>query len=261
MISRRIAWAAASVLALTAGSAQAKGYIVTVGARAISAPPYEGSDINVVRPAAIFNVRPEDRPYRFTPPDGGTTFALFDSDHFSIGPMARFRYKRKSTGDLTGLRELKWAAEPGAFVDIYPVKWMRLRGEARHGVGGHKGLVADAGVDLIYTGQKWDFSFGGRTGWGDKEYIDDYFGVTALEAQRSPKITRAYSPEGGRRYAGLELAAAYNVDRHIQIKGDIGYRRLAEKAADSPIVAVAGARDQYLGSIGVSYSFGVGRRR
>lgn len=259
MIDKRFAWAGLA-LAGVAGSAEAKGYIVTVGARVATAPPYEGSEVYIFRPFPTLSVRRADTPYRFVPPDGGSTFALFDSKHVTFGPMARFRYKRKSTGDLTGLREIKWAAEPGAFVDIWPTEWLRLRAEGRRGVTGHSGLVGDAGIDLVYTGQKWNFSVGGRAGWGNGKYIDEYFGVTPLEAARSPKITRAYMPSGGRRYAGLELAAAYNLDRHWQVKGDLGYKRLAEKAGDSPIVAIAGSRDQYSSSLGVSYSFGVGTR-
>jgi outer membrane protein len=259
MILRRFAWAGL-LLAATAGAAQAKGYIITLGARVATAPPYEGSDVYVFRPFPTLSLRPASSPYRFSPPDGGTTFTLIDTQHFEFGPMARFRYKRKSTGDLTGFRELKWAAEPGAFVNIWPTNWLRLRGEARHGVAGHHGFVGDTGIDLVYTGKKWDASLGGRAGWGDSKYLNEYFGVTAQDAARSPLINRTYMPGGGRRYAGLEFAAAYNLDRHWQIKGDIGYRRLAEKAGDSPIIAIAGSRDQYLSSLGISYSFGVGTR-
>jgi outer membrane scaffolding protein for murein synthesis (MipA/OmpV family) len=42
------------------------------------------------------------------------------------------------------------------------------------------------------------------------------------------------------------------------VRGAFGYPRLAETAGDSPIVDIAGSRNQYLGTIGVSYSFNLG---
>ncbi|HTI66924.1 MAG TPA: MipA/OmpV family protein [Caulobacteraceae bacterium] len=257
MSAKTILLCASAFSLLAAGAAQAKAWVVTIGGRLNTAPPYEGADHNINRPSPTLSVRPADRPYRFTPPDGGTTFALIDTDHFTFGPMARFRYKRGAEGNLQGLHEIKWAAEPGAFLDIWPTKWLRARGELRHGVGGHTGFVADLGGDLVYTGKRWDASIGPRMGWGDRNYLNEYFGVTALEAARSPLIDRAYAPTAGRRYTGVEVAGAYHLDSRWTVKFDAGWRRLADRAADSPIVQVAGDTTQVLGSVGVSYSFGV----
>jgi MipA family protein len=253
--------AALAVLALTAGAtaSEAKDWTVSVGARAKTAPPYEGSDNYVVRPAFSFSVRSADRPYRFTPPDAGISFSLIDNDRFELGPMVRFRSKRKNTGVLTGLDKVKWAAEPGGFVDVWPASWLRLHGEARHGFGGHSGLVGDVGVDLVHRGTKWDLSVGGRTGWGDGEYLREYFGVSAVEAARSPLIGAAYDPGGGgRRYTGAVVSGAYHFSKRVRINGDLGYRRLADRAGNSPIVSISGSRDQYSGSIGATYSFDIG---
>lgn len=241
-----------------APSAEAKDYVASIGARVTSSPPYEGADHNVSRVAPTISLRPADRPYRFTPPDGGATIALFDSEHFSLGPIVRIRYERRTTGDLAGLNPIKWAAEPGVFAEVWPVGWLRTRGEVRRGVNGHQGLVADVAADLIHTGKRWDFSAGPRVGWGDDRYIDKYFRVTAAEAARSPLVSGPYAPTAGRRYAGVEFAAAYRLTKRWQIKGDIGYRKLAKKAADSPIVRVAGGDTQWLGSLGLSYSFNLG---
>lgn len=247
---------AAGVFAMVGGApVQAKEWVATVGARVTSSPPYEGAGYNVARPSPTINLRPADRPYRFSPPDGGATVALFDTDHFSIGPVVRIRYNREITGKLAGFREIDWAAEPGGFVDIWPTRWLRGHAEVRKGVGGHTGLVADLGGDLVYTGSKFDASIGPRLGWGDQKYLNRYFGVTPAEALLSPLVSRPYTPTAGRRYTGLSVAAAYHLDRHWTVKADFGFRTLADKAANSPIVRVAGATDQYLASVGLSYSF------
>lgn len=257
MIIKNTVIAATALTLLSGGAAHAKAWIVSVGGKTTTQPPYEGADHNIVLPSPTFSVRPADRPYRFTPPDGGTTVALIDTDHFVFGPMSRFRYKRDAVGDLRGLREIKWAAEPGVFVDIWPTRWLRGHAELRHGVGGHTGFVADVGGDLVYTGAKWDASIGPRFGWGDRSYLNRYFGVTAAEAARSPLVNSAYAPSAGRRYTGVELAGAYHFDEKWILKFDVGYKRLADKAANSPIVSIAGDTDQYSGSVGLSYSFGV----
>jgi MipA family protein len=258
-VSKTILAMGAAVAALGfSGAAQAKDWTVTAGVRTSSFTPYEGADHNIIRAFPTFNVRPADRPYRFTPPDGGTTFALIDTDHFVLGPMARFRYKREDSKELKGLRELDWAAEPGVFVDFWPTNWLRGRAEVRHGVGGHDGFVADFGADLVYTGQRFDASIGPRIGWGDRKYLEEYFGVTPQEAARSPIINRAYSPDAGHRYTGVEVAGAYHVTQRWTVTADFGYRRLASEAANSPIVELTGDADQYSGSLGVSYKFNVG---
>jgi outer membrane scaffolding protein for murein synthesis (MipA/OmpV family) len=249
--------AGAAAALLLAPASQARPWVVSMGARVNAGPPYEGADHDILLPSPTFSVRPAERPYRFVPPDGGTTFALIDTDHVVLGPMARFRYKRASAGDLRGLRPIKWAAEPGAFLDLWPVKWLRVRGELRHGFGGHKGFVADAGADLVHTGGRWDASIGPRVGWGDDAYLNEYFGVTPEEAARSPLVNRPYNPSAGRRYTGVELAGAYHLDPRWIVRFDAGWRRLSDKAAHSPIVQAGGDADQVMGSLGVSYSFGL----
>jgi outer membrane protein len=248
-----------AAFSLLASAAHAEGWIVSIGGRVSVAAPYEGADHYVMSPSPTLSARRADRPYRFTPGDGGTTFALIDTDHFVFGPMARFRYRRGDEGSLTGLRKVKWAAEPGAFMDIWPVDWLRLHGELRHGVVGHTGLVGDAGADLVVMGDKWDASIGPRFGWGNKTYMDRYFGVTPLEAARSPLIASAYEPGSGRRYTGVAVSSAYHLSDNLQVKLTAGYNKLASKAENSPIVAIAGSSHQYLASAGVSYSFGIGR--
>lgn len=244
------------------GAASAEGWTVRLGPQVGVAPPYEGADRDVLQPALVVDVRPRGAPDRFVPPDGGTTVAILSNRFIELGPLVRFREERKPTGELTGLRKVNWSAEPGAYVDLWPTSWLRGRVEGRYGVGGYQGWVGDAAMDLVFTGarrgSRWDASVGPRIGWGDQRYMRTYFGVTAAEAARSPSINEAYSPGGGRRYTGFETAVAYNFNRRWRVTADFGYQRLAHSAAASPIVRLAGSQDQYLSSLGVTYTFGQG---
>lgn len=259
MSMRKLIAAGVLALGLTPGVGMADGWVVTLGGRFTASPPYEGAGHDVFVPSPTFSLRRADSVYRFTPPDDGSSLSLLSSRYLDFGPVARFRYERGDQGQLTGLDKVGWAAEPGVFVNLWPANWLRGRVEARHGFGGHRGWVGDAGIDLIYTGPRWEASVGPRIGYGDTKYVDAYFGVSPAEAARGPTFTSIYEPKGGRRYAGIEAAVGYRVFGGLRVIGDVGYHRLAPDLANSPIVRVAGSKDQISAGVGASYSFGVGR--
>src|SRR5690349_4411656 len=92
---RLICAASVAGLACCAGVAQARDWQVSVGGQVTASPRYEGADGTKVRASPTFSIQPANRPWRFTPPDGGTSFALVSSKHLEFGPIARFRYSRK----------------------------------------------------------------------------------------------------------------------------------------------------------------------
>ncbi len=258
MTIRNLIAAGVVALGLTPGVGMAEGWIVTVGGRMTATPPYEGAGHDVFVPSPVFSLRRADSLYRFTPPDDGSSLSLLSSRFIDFGPVVRFRYRRGNEGELTGLDKVGWAAEPGAFVNLWPTNWLRGRVEVRHGVFGHHGWVGDAGLDLVYTGSRWQASVGPRIGYGDSKYVDAYFGVSPSEAARGPTFTSVYEPAGGRRYTGVEAAVGYRLVGGLRLIGDVGYRRLAQDLAESPIVRIAGSKDQLSGGVGLTYSFGVG---
>jgi len=242
-----------------ATAAHARPWEVTVGGNVSTRPRYESSDRYNISPAPTFSIHPAKRYHRFSPPGDGTTISLIETRRISIGPMARFRSSRGSGGDFVGFNKVQWAAEPGGFIDLWPTDWLRARVEIRRGIRGHQGWVGDAGLDLVYSGGKWDASIGPRVGFGDQNYMNTYFGVTPAEAARSPFIDTAFTPKEGRRYTGLSAGIAYHFDRHWKTTLTGGYQHLADNLARSPIVIATGSQHQYLGGIAVSYSFQVGR--
>lgn len=250
-------------LTLVAGAnasvARAQDWVVTLGARVRLKPLYEGSENYYLSPHPTLTIRRAGGPHRFEPHDGGSTFALIDADWITAGPMLRFRRSRDDTNEFAGLNRIGRAAEPGAFVDVWPTPWLRGRLEARHGIGGHHGWVGDSGLDLIYTGDRFSASIGPRLGFGDQKYMSTYFGVSQAEADASPKIDRAYSPTGGLRYTGATAAGSYQLDRRWRATVDLTYNRLASKPLASPVVQRLGAGHQVSVGLGLSYRFGAVR--
>ncbi len=244
-------------MAIAPTSSYATNWIVTVGGGVGVSPPYEGAGHDIVQPILTFNLRRANVPYRFIPPDGGSTIALVSKRHFVFGPMLRFRYPRGDSNRLAGLDKIGTAAEPGVFAEVWPVDWLRFRAEGRYGVTGYTGPVGDAAMDLIYTGRTWDFSLGPRYGYGGNKYMDTYFGVTPAEAERSPLIRTPYEPGQGERYLGVQAALAHNWTPRIKTTFAMGYHRLAHRAADSPVVQIAGSPNDYSAGVTLSYSFGL----
>ena len=258
--SGAVGWVAPLVLAsgfLVPHGARAEDWIVTVGARAGMVPPYEGANHDVFSGSPNISIRHADRPRRFTPPDGGNTIAVVSTRRIDFGPMVRTRYARGDTGELQGFAKIRYDVEPGLFADLWPTDWLRGRVEVRHGFFAYDGYVGDAGIDLIHTGHRWDASIGPRIGYGDANYMNTYFGVTPAEAALSPFIKTPYEPGAGERYLGLESAYSYHISDHWRTIVDFGYHRLVDRAAESPLIAIAGSRNQYSGSFGFSYSFGL----
>ena len=244
-----------------AAGARAEDWDATVGARIRIKPPYEGAESHIIGLIPVLVVRPADKPYRFTPPDGAAALALIDSQYIVAGPVLRFRGSRSDDGKFAGLTRIAVAAEPGLFVALWPTPWLRARVEERRGISGHHGWVNDAGLDLVHTAdmtkhERWDLSIGPRIGWGDASYMATYFGTTAAEALARTPRGPAYVPGAGLRYSGAAAAAAYHLDRRWTVNFDVTYNRLGSKALASPVVRAVGAGDQLSAGVGFSYSFG-----
>ncbi len=244
------------LLGLMSGSAMASDWTVTIGGRAQAVTPYEGAGHDVFVPTPAFQIRRSGTPERPVMPDDGLGLTTLSFGAISLGPVVRVRGARDAKDERTGLRDLGIAIEPGMFVNVWPTRWLRFRGEGRKGVVGHHGWIGDAGADLVLERGKWLATVGGRAGWGDVHYMNAYFGVTPAEAAASPIINTVYQPKAGLRYRGLETTLAYHWSPRWQTTANFGFHRLASAGADSPIVQAIGKRDELSGGIGVRYSFG-----
>jgi outer membrane protein len=254
-------FALAAGLAAAPAAAQDRsgGWTVTIGAGAQTFPRYPGDDVYSIHPMPIFGLRRAGTPMPLIAPDDGFGFGLLGRDSvINFGPSVGLQSARQESDVGAPVGNVPFTIEAGGFVELFPVRSFRLRGQLRQGIGGHKGLVGSLGADLVLRdADTYIFSVGPRARWADRAYQQAYFGVTPAVAARTGLAP--FAPDGGFYAYGAMAGLTYKLGRNWGARGYVGYDRLVRNAADSPIVRAYGSRDQFSGGAGLFLEFNVGR--
>jgi outer membrane protein len=258
-----IAWLILAPVA-TAASAQdnsAQGnddVRVRIGLGAQLQPKYYGGDETELGPYWDLDFARGDKEFRFEAPDDGIDIALISSDGFEAGPVGNIQRGRKNKDVGANVGKVKTTIEAGAFVQFHPIETIRVRGELRKGIGGHDGLVGDAGADFIWRdGDNYVFSIGPRVLFSNAKFQRAFFEVTPAAALATG--LPAYRPDGGMHAVAATSGLTYQFNQDIGMFGYARYERLVGDAARSPIVRQLGSRNQASAGLGLSYTFNVKR--
>lgn len=232
------------------------GYIVTISGDVQAAPRFPGSEEMSVFFYPGIDWRRVGEPERFKAPDDGISFTLYETSWFSFGPTARIIGSRnpKDDRDFVGLHKVDYTIEGGAFLEVWPVEFLRARAEIRQGFNGHEGLVGNVGLDFVQRYGAFTFSIGPRLAFGDSDFTREYFGVTPIEAALNGQVT-SFRPDGGLTSVGGLASLRYKWSEQWSTTVYGGYDRLVEDAGRSPVSRVLGSRDQYIVGAQLSYSF------
>lgn len=237
--------------------AQADTWIVTLSGNGVAQPRFPGSRDYTAFGYPSVDIRRAGDPVRFSAPDDGVSFTLFESPALRFGPVARFQAGRYYSDDrkrLFGLNDVQWTIEPGIFAEFWPTQFLRTRVELRHGIHGHHGFVGSIGADYVQPIGALTLSLGPRFQFGDDSFADKYFGVSPIEAALNGRVT-PYNPGGGFNTVGVLGAATYVFNEQWAVTGYAGYNRLVGDAGRSPIVRRLGTPDQFTFGTKISYSF------
>lgn len=231
---------------------------------------YEGSDEYRIIPGAAFRARVSGISISSR---GTYLYADVVPDHgpglnFDAGPIAGVRLNRtgKVMDDFVNrLPDRKVAIELGGFAGASikgitnPYDSLSFRLDAVKDVGSaHKSWVLTPTVDFstplsrtFYAGASLSADF------VSNRFADYYFGVTPAESVASG--LRPYNPGGGMKSWQLGLLANQSLSGDLlkgwSLFGLGSYKRLVGDVADSPLVADRGSRSQWMGALGVGYSF------
>ncbi|WP_420144600.1 MipA/OmpV family protein [Sphingobium sp.] len=250
---------------------------LTIGAGIAAIPSYEGSDDYRVMPL----VQARGKVHDFSFWTRGTSLyvdAIPDPTgtgvDFELGPMVNVRLDRTSRKQirddavrLLGKRDV--AVEVGGFVGIgktgvitsdYDNLSARIA-VAKDVAGAHGSYVVTPTVEYFTPLSPTAFVGAGLSAeYVGKKYGRTYFDISPAESAASglAPYDRAGRGSGFRRL-NFNLSAGKSLSGDLRkgwaIFGVAGYARILGKYADSPIVADAGSRNQFVGAIGVGYTF------
>ncbi|RHW18648.1 MipA/OmpV family protein [Sphingomonas gilva] len=247
---------------------------VTAGVGVVVIPDYEGSNDYRVIPGAIVRGKVSGISF-FT-----RGLALFvdvipeppgESVDISFGPMIQYRGGRSSLDSIEdprirALGETDSALEVGAWAGVsktgiitsaYDTLGARI--SYQHDViGGHDSYVITPTIEYGTPLSTTTFVGLGVTA----DYVGDDFARTYFSIAPGQSVASglpAYDADGGFKSVGGTLILGQSLSgdlRHgLGLFGLIGYNRLLGDFADSPIVSVAGSRNQWFGGIGLGYTF------
>lgn len=183
---------------------------------------------------------------------------------FIGGIDARYQFGRDSDVDsvaVAALPEIDNTIELGGFLGY---RFFGLAGrrdsltvsvDALFDVAGaHDGFALQPGVTYSApVSERLRANISLNAEYGSENFMETYFDVTPEGAAASG--LPVYGAEEGFYQLGSSLGFTYSLTDRWGVFGLVSYRRLIGDAADSPIVAIEGDENQFLGGLSLSYQF------
>ena len=182
---------------------------------------------------------------------------LLRYDNFSAGAVARYSFGRNESGDrvLEGLGNIGDTVEIGGFVR-YSHKYTTVKLELREAVGAGQGRTTYLSVNQgLHRSERLKLGLLASAIFGSGQNMQSYFGVTDAQSATSVVGLRPYNASGGLYQTDLFLGGEYSLTNHWLLGALVGYSRLLNDAADSPIVADFGDPNMLSAGIGLFYRF------
>ncbi|GGB18672.1 hypothetical protein GCM10011380_05300 [Sphingomonas metalli] len=218
------------------------------------APRYPGADNTNILP--FINIDRSRQPeFPFEAPDESGGLNLIRSNGFAIGPALNFQGSRRRRDTDGLLPKVGFTVEVGGSVQYTVNPNIRLRAEARRGIGGHKAWVGLLSADYVARdADRWLFSLGPRLTLSERKFNRAYFGVSQADSLTSG--IAPYDPKGGIQAVGAAASALRQLGSRWGVYGYAKYDRLVGDPADSPVVRRFGSRNQLSAGVALSYTFG-----
>lgn len=219
-------------------------------------PDYLGSDDYEVDVLPKFSAKFGDK---VVADNSGISVGLFRINNFTLGPVLSLSAGRKESKNaaLVGLGNVGRAVELGAVASAqingrYSFK-LRFRRAIKTG---HRGGTADAeaAIRLFDTGT-WRGAASIKGTWSGENYAESFFSVTPEQAMTSG--LPVFNASRGIRDIRGNFVLRWNFKDNWAVNGFARYDRLFGDAAQTPIVADFGSRNQFAVGWYLSYTFGL----
>jgi outer membrane protein len=254
-----------AAVALLGGAAAAQeaapepAWKVSLGAGALFKPDYEGSDEYEVDPLPDISISYRDLVFL-----RGTTLSanlltmnvLRPDGILQVGPLVRYRFGRDQDDNeaLRGLGDVDGSVEAGVFARYRVGLWSTGLSLVQDIAGGHEGMLGEAFISQdVPLSERLRASLRGSVTWASDDYMNSYFGISPAQAARSGRAP--FDADSGFKDIGLSLGLEYSLSAGWSVGGRIGYIRLLNDAADSPLVDEDGSANQFTAGVSLSYRF------
>ena len=242
--------------AQTGPATPSSGWFLTLGASGMLAPKFKGARSDVFKIAPIVSLGRYGNQARFVSRNDNISLGFIDTKNFRFGATGKFIWRRDAgtATEIAGLSPIPFGGELGGFAEVYPTEWVRIRGEVRHGIRSHDGVVGEVAADAFFdVHPKVRISGGPRVSMATARYYDAYYGVTAAESAASGLAP--YAPEGGFGSLGVGGAVTWNVTPRLTASAFGEFKRLVGPAARSSLVRQRGSVNQALIGLSTTYRF------
>jgi outer membrane scaffolding protein for murein synthesis (MipA/OmpV family) len=246
---------------------------VTIGVGAAVTPDYEGSDDYRIIPAAA--IRGKVSGFSFS--TRGSYFYVDAIPHrgaskvdLNLGPIIGLRLNKRThikdrVVDLLPSR--KTAIEAGAFAGVSiheltnPYDTLAFRLDVLHDIGSaHKSTVFSPNVEFSTpVSRKTYVSLNAGAEFVGNKYADYYYTISPADSLATGGVLPPFNADGGMKNwkAGLLVNQSITGDLlgGLSVFGTGQYSRLVGDFKRSPIVAERGSAGQWLGALGLAYTW------
>ena len=226
-------------------------------------PDYLGSDDYrfAAAPSALISFGDTERYARLVVTN--LNINLLDHESWSFGPVLNWRFGRNDVDDhvVDLMSDIDGTVEVGGFGgwtwvnEDDPRHRFSLGTEFLYDVGGeHDGYLISGSVRYFRPVLRpLTLSIGAALTYGSGDYMDTYFGVNTKDSAKSG--LGFFNPDDGFRDVRVPVMAIFSFSESLHLAGGVIYSRLLGDAADSPLVAERGSRDQFFAGIGIGFAW------
>lgn len=253
-----------AVTAAGGGAAWAQdgdGLHVSLGAAGVYRPEYKGSNDYEAAPLPFVGFRYGRGDFYVSLEGPALRANILPGGWLEAGPVLAFERGRDDDIKNSAVRRLSkidFAVNAGVFVrkrfDLAGGE-LKIGAEALTDTGEvHEGVLANVGLDYDRAlSERWSAGASLSATWGDRKYMQTYYGVSpagALASGLSP-----YAADKGLENVEFGATLRYQINDRWSGLAHGSYTRLVDSAADSPIVARQGSADQGQFALALFYSF------
>lgn len=221
-------------------------------------PEYEGAKDSRTRAMPNINLYYGDSLF-FTRMTAGANLLRYKTDQglaITAGPLLGLRHGRDQDNHaaLNGLGDIDRALDAGGFVRLRKQGWQAAVDVRQNVTNTDQGATVNfsAGYGMPLS-PKLRLRTQLDATWASSDYMKTFYGIDAAQSAQSG--IAEYEAGSGFKHIGASIMADYSINREWAGFASLRYKRLVGDAADSPIVATSGDRDQVSAGIGIKYRF------